>query len=431
MERFIISEEKLLHYISNRKSIEAIASMEGTSVPTIYIRVGRIDKTLVRQAKREAKEKDAVEIFELRKAGKSIQEVSSTMHMSIPTIRNRIKLLNKTLKDKLEEIENQENQEKQKAKQQKEEMMRKEIKKLREDDNSVKEVAKMYGVAPTTIYRIAQKTDKTIEKEKAKQTKPRKPKSIIDVSDEELLIDIRNGLYQKEMADARGVSEAYMSTKIAQIDKDKLEEARLEADKKRMQALIEEQNEIKNLKGQGVKICEIAKMKGVSPATINRRLNKSIEIPQNNAIEENQDVSRTRINTKIMQQKMKEKQVTKEDVIAYRKFIDNKYEKMTLQDIMVLVNSYIKTKQIAEAIRFLNTIIHDENLQCLNIERIRQMKKEVEHIEKRQIIRKLCRSENGIKVSDIAKRTGLQEVEILQIKKELGNVSIPQGIEPR
>lgn len=111
------------------------------------------------------------------------------------------------------------------------------------------------------------------------------------------------------------------------------------------------------------------------------------------------------------------KEITVDDVKEYRAIIDDKYDKVTYEEIILLVNAYIKTRQTSEAIQFLNTVINNEDLRYLDVEKMKNVKTKIEQIKKRQTARRLLRQDK--RISYIMAQTGLKETEVLAIKREV------------
>ena len=79
--------------------------------------------------------------------------------------------------------------------------------------------------------------------------------------------------------------------------------------------------------------------------------------------------------------------IRKEDVELYKKQID--YDRMSYQDIVLLVKLYINTNQVNKALEFINGIINDENMQYFGIEKLNKIKQEIQKIQKEQKVRGL------------------------------------------
>ena len=215
-----------------------------------------------------------------------------------------------------------------------------------------------------------------------------------DIKEEDILYYISKNKTQREIADIYGASRSTIVNRIHKIDPAKLEQARQKAREAEAREILELR------KQKSVK--EIAKLKNETEASIYGKIarsNKSEEV-------------------KIIQKMKDKKALTFDEVERYRTIINREYHKITYQEIALLVNAYIRTKQIEEAIRFLDTILNAEGLEHLDIEKIKNAKIQVEQIQKRQMARNLVRQ--GKKIYEIMETTNLKVKEILDIKQEMG-----------
>ena len=233
------------------------------------------------------------------------------------------------------------------------------------------------------------------------------------IEQEELLEYKRNGKSAKEIANTKGVALSTVYDKLAKIDPKLLKEAEQEWQQR-------EQEELLEYKRNGKSVKEIADIKGVSMSTIYNKLAKiapELVKEAKRKGKQKQEKSDAGIgNISIIKEKIKSREITQNDVKKYRCMVDEKYNEVSYDEVITLIRAYIATKQITEGIRFLNMIINNQDFQYLGIEKIKDMKIQVENIQKRQIARRLLRAEE--KIPNIVQQTGLKETEIIEMKKQ-------------
>ena len=278
------------------------------------------------------------------------------------------------------------------------EIKQEEILELIRQGKSQTEMAGILDVSQPTVSNKINKIDPALVKEAEKEAKRREQEEILEL--------IRQGTSKKEIIGILGVSEPTVYSKINEIDPALVEETEREAERREKEKILE-------LMRQGKSKSEVANTLGVSLATVYKRINK-IDLT---LVKEAEEEAERRKQKGAIYKKMKEGQLTVSDVKAYRNIVDEKYDRANYSEIVLLINGYIKTKQITEAIRFLNVIINDEGLQCLDIEKIKNLKIQVEQIQKRQMVRRMLRA--GKKTSDIMIQTRLRKTEIEAIKEEM------------
>lgn len=232
---------------------------------------------------------------------------------------------------------------------------------------------------------------------------------------EEILRLIGQGKKAAEMATILGVSRKRIYKRIGKMDKALVDAARQEA---KQEAKRKQQEEILDLIRQGKSKIEMKTILGLSLPTIYSKISEIDKALVDAAEQEaKQGNNGKKMNANTIRKKMNEKEITANDVKEYRFVIDEKYDKVTYEEIVLLVNAYIKTKQTTEAIRFLNTVINNEDLRYLDIEKMKDMKTQVEQIQKQQMARRLIWQDK--KTSDIMKLTGLEEEEVVAIRREI------------
>lgn len=312
------------------------------------------------------------------------------------------------------------------------------------------EIVRIQKLGYEIINRRIHKLDETLLKE-AMQKGQAKREATMQKEQDEILGLMRQGKKYHEIAEAFDVKQTDISLRIKEIDQALINAAINEAiqqglSKQGKRAGITEED-ILELTRQGKKQCEMADILGVSNSTITIKMMKIdqalldkaineavqqglrkpkkqiketiIEEKEKEKKEHSPKEKKVIIDAKTIQEKMDKKEITVDDVKEYRLVIDEKYDKVTHEEVILLVNAYIRTKQPTEAIRFLNTTINNEDLAYLDIEKLKHTKTQVEQIQKKQTVRKLLRA--GGKVSNIMQQTGLEETEVLAIKREMEN----------
>lgn len=251
------------------------------------------------------------------------------------------------------------------------------------------QIAKEKGVSRPTVKKEIQKIDpKLIEeaKQSAKQQKQHKKQEKDRALQERILEYIKQGCLQNEMAQREEVADSKISEEISKIDTKRVDEARKEA-------RINLQEELLGYVRGGYIQEEIAEIKGVTQQTISQWMKaidpKLIEEAKQYAKENKNEQSQqyTRIKGTIIR-KMRLERITKEHVEKYQQAIDEQYDKVGLDDIALLIKGYIKTKQIQEALYFLNKTINNEDMEYLGIEQLNQLKIQIEQIQKKQKVRR-------------------------------------------
>ncbi len=122
-------------------------------------------------------------------------------------------------------------------------------------------------------------------------------------------------------------------------------------------------------------------------------------------------------NYRQLKQKLKEHTITRDEIDDYRDYLDDKYNKIELKEVILMSNMYIKTKRTAEAIAFLNILIRNEDMEYLGKEKLIEAINETKRIEKIQRIRNLLRANKT--TAEIAEITGLKEIEVIRIRNEI------------
>lgn len=242
------------------------------------------------------------------------------------------------------------------------------------DDKTARQIARITGAASdTTIYKRIR------EMEPAKVAKAKEDGRRVRAQREKMAKE------KEEIADETSSTKVRKSAKeIAQEKEKKFDE----------------------LVKQGKKAEEISQMTNMQIKTVKAKMEKK------------------RVNGTIIRQKLREKTITQGDIKEYRNIIDEKYDQVKYDEVVLLANVYIKTGQAAEALRFLNLFINNQDFQYLGIDKMKKLKGQVEEIQNRQRVRRMLKADPNIKAADIAAKTGLKETEVLAIKRKMEEASV-------
>ncbi len=374
------------------------------------------------------------DLLKLIERGKTTLEIVRIQKIGYEVINRRMHKIDETLLEKAM----QKGQAKREVTLQKEQ---EQILRLTKQGKYQTGIAQVMDVKQTDISMRIKEIDKTLVNEAineaVKQGLRRPSNRRVEIKQEEILERIRQEKSQHKIARAFQVADTTINKKIASIPQKLLEDARQEGEKRRQE---EEKNKEKEQK-------EIAGILGVSNNTISREISKTDEkavlepeiegetkqqgvegqeeteqtgqrIQEKSIKKESRETQRkTNINAKTIRKKMDAKEITVNDVNAYRMVIDEKYDKVTLEEIILLVNAYIKTKQTTEAIRFLNMTMNNEDLAYLGVEKLEKAKMQLERMQKQQMARRLLKDD--MRTSYIMAQTGLKETEILALKRDM------------
>lgn len=222
--------------------------------------------------------------------------------------------------------------------------------------------------------------------------------------EEEILELIKNGKTQAEIAEIKGVLFTTISKWVSKIDPQKVEEAKNEAKQKRDKEILE-------LKRDGKKQAEIAEIMGVSSATISKWINETKQR------EGKAKGIRIKLNYTEIKQKLKDHTITQDEIEEYRNYLDDKYDKIELKEVILMSNIYIKTKRTNEAIIFLTVLIENEEMEYLGKERLIEARNATQRIGRIQKAKVLIRENKT--TAEIIEKTGLEETEIIRIKNQM------------
>lgn len=358
MKRKKITQDVLLEYVRQNLTYEQIAKKEDVSAVTIWKHLKKIDENLLSKAKQEGQELERLQkqerILEYIRQGLPHEQIAEKEGVTKVTVWNYLKEIDENLLKQAEEEEKQMEQiERQKR------LLEYIRQKLTREQMAEKE-----GVSSVTVWSYFKQINEDL-KNRAKQ------------EDEKTWQETKKELEEKW-------------EQIKQENNEKWE-LLIQKSKEKWQQLKQENDG--NIKQQAKR----------QP----QELEKQTEQVKETKNEEQANLLRKR----------RHKTITIKDAKSYKEELDEKYDKITLKDIELLIRLYIKIKQIEEAIKFLNKTIYNEDMAYLGVEKLMKMKEQLEKTKKKQQVRELI--QKGKKNEDVAKVVGLSETEIIQIRNEM------------
>lgn len=369
MKRRKITQEALLEYVRQNLTNEQIAKKEGVSTVTIWNHIKKIDRDLLDKARQEGQE--------------------------------------------LEDIERQER-----------------LLEYVRQNLTHEQIAEKEGVTKVTIWSYIKEIDEELLKQAEEEAKQLEQME----RQKRLLEYIRDKLTREEMAEKEGVSKVTIWNYMKQIDKDLLERAKKEDEETWQQTKQDEEEKWKQIKNENEERWKLL-MQGSKEKWQQLKQENDVAIQQLKQENEKEEQQKKKQSTKSkekigkkgstkqnnmklnIRRKITSKKITIDDVRSYQEELDEKYNKVTYEDIVLLMRLYIKTKKIEEAIKFLNKTIYNEDMAYLGVERLKKIKEQLEGIKKKQQARELI--QNDKKTAEIVKVVGLSEIEIIRIKKEM------------
>lgn len=470
IEKITTEQEEILNLIRQGYLQNEIAKIKGVSDATISNKIRKIDSQLVKEAKEEGRrvkqQQEQEEILDLIRQGYKQREIADIKEMTEFAISRKVKQINPDLLEAARaegrknrktdsQLAKETKEEGRKARQQKEQ---EEILNLISQGYMKYEIADIKGVTPFTLsVKIKGIDQELLEAAEEEGIRVRKQKE-----QEEILNLIKQGYSQKKIAAIKKMTEATISRKVQEVNPDLLEAARMEGMKqmkkaregkrrKKTQTIrtnahkkginVKENIEASDTKENKDKDDRGTRKSNVKKIEIkdNKKSRKRPKIDVNEILALREDgysdtaianiigissttVWKIRSSNKVdyaeyIKEKIDSKTLTPEDVSKYRQIIEEKYDKVTYKEVVLLLNAYIKTKQLNEGAKFINILINNEDMQYLGIERINNLKKQIEDIRKKQIARRELRKDT--KVEEVMRLTGLKEIEVLAIKREM------------
>ncbi len=257
---------------------------------------------------------------------------------------------------------------------------------LLRDGKTRVEIANIMGVTYGTISKRIRKMDpKEVEKAYQEGYNKRRQKEICIYEKQEEKQEEKREEEQEEKQEKEQPIKAKKGNKKQQKNQEKIEEGL----------------KILRLRQQGKKQKEIAEIMGVSISTVCVKLRQMKAKP----------------NYSQLKQKLKEHTITRDEIDDYRDYLDDKYDKIDIKEVLLMSNMYIKTKRTSEAIKFLNLLIGNEDMEYLGKEKLIEARSETERIGKIQKVRELVK--NNRSISEIMVETGLKEIEVIRIRNQI------------
>lgn len=345
-------KERLLKLIEKGLNNAEIADIEQVSAPTVSRWISKIDENEVEEARRKAKEAKEKRLLKLIEGGLTEEQIADKETVSVATVSIWIRQI---------------------------------------DKNKVEE---------------ARRKGKEVQEEARRKAEEERK--------EELLKLIGEGLKQREIAAIKEVSESIVKYWISKIDKNEVKEARRRAKEERVLKLI----------GEGLKRREIAAIEQVSESTVEYWISKidkdKVKKAREKARKVRNELRRREHKEEARRKKLKQKldnhTITKKEIIEYRKELDNKHDLIIMDEILLMLNIYIKTKQLSKAISFIDSLVNDENIK-IDKNKLKQLKKQIIRTQKKQEIRRLLAKD--LSISAIASKTGIEETEVIKIINEI------------
>lgn len=399
---------------------------------TRYIMKSQIKATIseeMKKEKEEARQARETEILELIRDGKTQTEIARILGKSDTTISVRISKMDSK---EVDEARLEGSRKRKQLIEELEEAARKqendEIKRLKQAGKTQTEIAKILGKSQSTISeRISQMNARDPDKMQEIEQQLEEGKNEKERQRSEIILELlREGKIQINIAEIMGVTSTTISKWINQIDSKRVDEAKKQGNER-----------ILELDQEGKTVEEIAEIVGVSQFAIIRKINK-MSVKQENQeekqekdkkeIDEMMEAPSATISVKVremkskpnyrqLKQKLKEHTITRGEIDDYRDYLDDKYNKIELKEVILMSNMYIKTKRISEAIKFLNLLIGNEDMEYLGKEKLIEARSETERIGKNQRARELVK--NNRSISEIMVETGLKEIEVIRIRNEI------------
>lgn len=356
MKRKKITQDVLLEYVRQNLTYEQIAKKEDVSAVTIWKHLKKIDENLLSKAKQEGQELERLQKQE---------RILEYIRQGLPH----------------------------------------------------EQIAEKEGVTKVTVWNYLKEIDENLltqAEEEAKQME--------QIERQKRLLEyIRQKLTREQMAEKEGVSSVTVWSYFKQINEDLKNRAKQEDEKtwqetkKELEEKWEQIKQENNEKWQQLMQKDREKWKQLkqdNEENIKQQVKRRTQEPK----KQTEQVKEIEEQAKLLP-KRRDKTITIKDAKSYKEELDEKYDKITLKDIELLIRLYIKIKQIEEAIKFLNKTIYNEDMAYLGVEKLMKMKEQLEKTKKKQQVRELI--QKGKKNEDVAKVVGLSETEIIQIRNEM------------
>ena len=212
---------------------------------------------------------------------------------------------------------------------------------------------------------------------------------------------IRGRLTKQQMAEQEGVERLMIYRYIKQMDEDLVNKAKVYDDdlwKKEEQI---QEDKFQKLMRESEERWQNLMQKYEARRKIDESFTKDEANPRV-SLQKNTNSNNPNKLVQIIEKKIKLKEITSSDIQAYKKMIDIKYDKVTFEEVDLLIRVYVTANQLEEAIRFLNSIIYNKDMVYLGLERLDKLKTSIEQMKKNEYVCELIKNGNK-STSEISK----------------------------
>lgn len=275
-----------------------------------------------------------------------------------------------------------------------------------------REAATKKETQETTVKASTKKSNQKNERTIDAQNKASKYRKLIDrkttikIAQVKIMIDLY--ITANQTTEAISFINSLINNKdIEIIDRNKLQEL-----KEQVKA-IENKIAVKSLLENSpyLSISEIADKIGIREIEA-IRIKKQLETQS-----QEQEEKTEQITDKEIKQKLNDHTITQQDIINYRQQLDDKHDSITMEEIVFMINIYIKVMQSSKAISFIDSIINNEEMKKFDKKKLQKIKEQVIAIKKRQEIRRLLGQ--NIATNVISGKLKVEEAEVIRIKEEM------------
>lgn len=358
-------------------------------------------KEINNSEKREEIDNEVIKLYEQNynsaQIRKALLKKFTGMGESVPTIIDRLK---KEGRISTENREGKSNKEKGKKEQKIEakEARKGRIKELKEAGMYNKEIANQEGILESAVWRIIQelREEGNLDEEKVERAREEREKQKITEQTKE------NEEGTKPITSARKIAEAdkevsrYLRDLIEQINEKKEDIPQQKSSAKEKNKT--DKNKSPKKKGKTDKNKSSKEEKQYTKRTNKPKIGKSYIVACRKSSKENDE---------------------KQDTAKLRQSIELDYDKVTMNDIVFVINVHLKQHEYRDAIIFLNSLISFEAMEQIDNYYLEGMKKQIEHMVEVDKVRKLL--SKGISKQDIEAQVKLSGFEINKIANQLRN----------
>ncbi len=387
----IEKQKRILGYIIDSLTKKQMAEQEGVSERTIYDYIKEIDEDLVKQAQQEAKELKRIQkqerLLGYIRGNLTQEQMAEQEGVSEKTIQKHIKQID-------EDLVKQAQQEAKEF-----ELIKKQERLLGYIRGNLTQgqMAEQEGVSETTIQRHIKEIDENLVKQAQQDAKEfeliKRQKRILGY--------IRGRLTKQQMAEQEGVERLMIYRYIKQMDEDLVNKAKVYDDdlwKKEEQI---QEDKFQKLMRESEERWQNLMQKYEARRKIDESFTKDEANPRV-SLQKNTNSNNPNKLVQIIEKKIKLKEITSSDIQAYKKMIDIKYDKVTFEEVDLLIRVYVTANQLEEAIRFLNSIIYNKDMVYLGLERLDKLKTSIEQMKKNEYVCELIKNGNK-STSEISK----------------------------